>query len=243
MVSYWELAHIKPLDGCEVTLETKFLFTNQWNTAPTETSDKGLRVFDWAEAIYPNKRIKEGQYLEVTKEMTDLLKNTLKCGYCGAQYNKTDAPEFCEKCLDSEYLEKNQIHLLRLKPIYGKSFPNRAELTDSETAVLIPEYTRQQTTATGSRAVAKLNRRRQQIEDAFKKDTYAAKTEHDGLIWLMDHNVNTGNCIYYNHTDKFSFGWRQPVSAEVKSSLLDILCEFPYAYEIKSDDGSVSTTA
>ena len=36
---------IKPLDGQIITLETKYLFNNQWNTAPTPTSEKRLKGF------------------------------------------------------------------------------------------------------------------------------------------------------------------------------------------------------
>ena len=40
-------------DGQTISLETDFLFNNQWNTAPLPGSEKGWRVFDWAEdAIY-----------------------------------------------------------------------------------------------------------------------------------------------------------------------------------------------
>src|SRR6185295_4865296 len=57
---------IAPLDGTEIELETKFLFNNQWNTAPTVTSESGLRVFDWSEDIVPNRRLKIGMWLEQT---------------------------------------------------------------------------------------------------------------------------------------------------------------------------------
>jgi len=49
--------------------------------------------------------------------------------------------------------------------------------------------------------------------------------------------IKIDNCIYYSHTDRFSFGWRSPVSAEVVSEILNVISEFPFLYEIKCDDG------
>mgnify|MGYP000721086373 CR=1 FL=1 len=63
-----------------------------------------------------------------------------------------------------------------------------------------------------------------------------AKAEHDGMIWLMDHGISIDNVIYYNHTGKFSFGWRTPLAKDVVSRILDVISEFPFAYEIKCDD-------
>lgn len=56
----------KDLDGKEVHLYSDWVTENQW------ASVEGLRIFDWQEAIYPNKKIKEGYFLEITEEMTDL---------------------------------------------------------------------------------------------------------------------------------------------------------------------------
>jgi len=67
----WYKNTIKPLSDTEIELETDHLFDNQWNTGPVVTSKQGLRVFDWAEPIYPNSSIKEGQWLEQTDEMRE----------------------------------------------------------------------------------------------------------------------------------------------------------------------------
>jgi len=107
---------IKPLNGQEIELETEFLFINQWNTAKTQTSEKGLRVFDWSEPIYPNKDIKEGMYLLQTPEMIEVRKNTCKCGFCGKQYYKPSF-DFCTNCLGSEYLKVNDLFLLKLENV------------------------------------------------------------------------------------------------------------------------------
>ncbi len=60
---------IKPLDGQVVHLETKHLFSNQWNTAPTATSASGLRVFDWSEPVnVHNNKLAYGYWLEYDRE-------------------------------------------------------------------------------------------------------------------------------------------------------------------------------
>lgn len=38
--------YLQGLDGKTLTLETEFLFQNQWNTAPLEEGHNGYRVFD-----------------------------------------------------------------------------------------------------------------------------------------------------------------------------------------------------
>jgi hypothetical protein len=44
-----------------VLVETDYVFDNQWNSTAG-------RVMDWAEDIYPNKKIKRGYWLELTNE-------------------------------------------------------------------------------------------------------------------------------------------------------------------------------
>jgi len=108
----WYNDKIKPLDCNLIELDTKYLFNNQWNT--TEKSGN-LRLFDWAEAIYPNKNVKEGYWLEQTNEMLTVRRNRYKCGYCGLQIDK---PSFshCPKC-DPEKVESKYHDLLILRPI------------------------------------------------------------------------------------------------------------------------------
>ena len=53
-------------DGKEVHLYSDWVTNNQW------ASQEGLRIFDWQQAIYPNEKIKEGYYLDITKEMNEL---------------------------------------------------------------------------------------------------------------------------------------------------------------------------
>ena len=69
--------------------------------------------------------------------------------------------------------------------------------------------------------------------ERLKQEVENAKLELEAFTWLIEHNIETENCIYYRHADIFCFGWREPVTEKEKSSLLDILVEFPYNYEIK----------
>ena len=94
---------ISTLDKTVVGLETQHLFGNQWNTI------QGLRLFNWAEPIYPNKDIKEGQWLTITPEMKEIISKTTKCGYCGHTHRNGELVEECHSCNKSEYL--NQLSL------------------------------------------------------------------------------------------------------------------------------------
>src|SRR4051812_44385815 len=58
-----------------VELSTEHFFNNQWN----EEGKNGRRLFDWYEAIFPNKLIKAGHWLEITPEMTAIRNGTLVC--------------------------------------------------------------------------------------------------------------------------------------------------------------------
>lgn len=223
---------IKPLNLKKVELDTANLFNNQWNTAPTETSDNGLRVFDWAEAIYENRNIKEGQYLDQTVEMTEIRQRIRKCGYCGKHYDIDHESNFCNSCLDSEYLEEKDLFLLRLLPI-SESDNNCLPLTEAEETEFIPRFTKAQIEGLTERGKKRIAKQRQDIESKFKDTTQNAKNEHDGLLWLLDNGVNINNCIYYDHTSYFCFGWKVPVSKDVRSKLLDMLNEFPFDYDIK----------
>lgn len=95
----WYRDTIAPIDGQVIELETKFLFQNQWNTAAVKNYEGGLRVFDWAEAIYPNKDVREGQWLEQTQDMMAVRYDNLKCHWCGGISPKAKINDNqCPKC-------------------------------------------------------------------------------------------------------------------------------------------------
>ena len=108
------LKNIKKFDGKIVTLELKYLFENQWNTK------EGIRMFDWFEAAYPNKNLREGYYLEITNEIKDIRNNFSRCGYCG-HYQSSKVIE-CVHCKNYKYNVPLNSNLK--KHVKGKNFIN-----------------------------------------------------------------------------------------------------------------------
>lgn len=228
---------VKPIDGKEIELETEHLFNNQWNTAPIGDSESGLRVFDWAQD-YPinfDKAIKRGHYLEQTPEMAEVRRNTVACGYCGFQTTAQRGYVFCPQCIGSEYLKASELNLTRMRAVDDES--PRMPLTKAESEHLMPLYKEAQLHGNTERDKKRIAKQRADIEKKYRAATSHAKNEHDGLLWLMDRGIKIDNVIYYSHTDRFSFGWRSPVAKEIESAILDVISEFPFNYEIKTEDG------
>jgi len=209
---------IKPLDNQFIELDTSYLFNNQWNT------DGNLRVFDWSEAIYRNRNIKEGMYLDQTEEMHSIRLNTYKCGFCGAMFTHGG---FCNKCHGSEYLTENDLMLLRLLPIAGERC--RLPLTEAEKSKLMPAYIKEQTKTKTKKAKAQ----REKIVNECQIESQKLIIKKNGLLWLLDHNINIDNCIYYGHLNVFCFGWQTPISESVKPELIKLLKNFPFDYKIE----------
>lgn len=230
------------LEGVPVTLEAGHLFGNQWNTAPADVAGN-LRVFNWAQD-YPagnltNKSIKRGHYLIVTDEMRAALHDNVKCRYCGHMEPAALGHEFCPKCIGSEYLTEKDLNLTRLMRIDDNS--RAPELTEAEAAELLPKWRAAQGLGKENRETLALSKRRQKIAglvaEAEKKGAAlleAAKTETAAYTWLMDNGFrDIDNVIYYNHAGRFSFGWRTAIPASEYGALVDLLCEFPFDYDIK----------
>jgi hypothetical protein len=226
-------SHYQPqLDGVEVELETKHLFGNQWNTAPI--SGKGYRLFDWAQD-YPIKfgaNIKRGHYLELTTEMIEVRHSHKKCGYCGNMLHESEAKEFCEKCIDSEYLEEKDLFLTRMKRIDDVTSPK--PLLDVEKEYLIPKFSEAQLHGSTARGKARIAKERADLLTERDKTIKVANIKYDGMLWMMDHGVSTGNVIYYSHTNMFSFGWRKPIDKGIVDDLHKLMEGFPFEYEVKS---------
>jgi hypothetical protein len=216
-------------DDSDIDLETGFIFDNQWNTTD------GRRVFDWYESIVPNRRIKIGHYLTITPAMVEIRRNTFKCGYCGKEYYGTqNAGRFCPACLDSPYLKQDDLRLLRVLPAGASFNGSRPELTPEESAIILPDYVRRQTRGTSSRAARKHREEKQDILKDYRKTVTTARHEKDGLLWLYKQGISLDNVIYYNHTDTFCFGWRQPITSfDVYHELERLLVNFPFKWEIK----------
>lgn len=228
-------------NGRQVTLETAFVFDNQWNTAPIAgISDKGLRVFDWAQDYKPDgwgKSIKQGHYLELTPEMVEVRSNRLTCGYCGKQYDRRDNPPvFCDNCLGSQHLKSTELHLTRVAPVGLKT--NREPLTAEETAVLVPRYEAEQAGKGSERSQKAREQYGQRIKRDYEEKRQKYEIQYLGKQWLFDVGCPLRlmeNCIYYDHTGVFTFGWRDKLT---EGSDLDWLManmeKFPYAYTIKT---------
>lgn len=226
----------------DIELDTAHVFSNQWNTVDGNGPWDGHRVFDWYEPIFENRSIHAGHYLEITQEMIDFRRTLHVCGYCGKnKYGMEFAGQFCGECFGSEYLKETELHLTRLLPVCDTWDTTRKPLTAEELATIMPRYIEAQTRASGTRETVRKTKARRSVEEKYQKEKQANEEEHNGMVWLLDHDINIENCIYYSHTRMFSFGWRQPVSESVKSALLDVLTEFPFAYEIKTTEGKVST--
>lgn len=229
------------LDDTVVELELDHLFNNQWNTAPIPGfSDKGYRVFDWALDYNPygNPNLKRGHYLEQTGEMDDVRRNTHKCGYCGKMEPAAKGYVFCPHCLDSQYLTFENLKLTRMVSVKennsGFQYP---ELSDAEKSHLIPLFKEAQLKggiARNKSAIAKKLEDLEKTRDAVIKH---AGIEYDGFKWFLDRGINTDNLIYYKHTRVFCWGWRNPIDDVLVATLLDIVSEFPFNYEMICADG------
>lgn len=228
----------KALDGEEIELETKHLFDNQWNTV------SGLRVFDFAiqsdsaphaAPMSAPRNIRRGHYLEQTAEMTAIRLAVVKCGYCGKQHDAAEGKVFCDACLDSDYLTKDTLHLLRLMPASFNG--TRGPLSPAEAADLEPRFTAAKIHGTTERGKARIAKERADIIAKADSVTRHAIQERDGFLWLMDRGLNTSNVIYYKHIGPgvFSFGWRTKLDKETADSLLDIMSEFPFEYQLDTD--------
>jgi hypothetical protein len=214
-----------------VTLETDFLFSNQWNTPEK-------RVFDWFWAYQLHtKSIAQGHWLEITPEMEKIRAETFVCGYCG-KYSKDPARKFCDQCLGSEYLKPNDHYLLRLLPV-ADHHPKRKPLTEAEQAILLPLYNKAQGLGASERNAKRLGTLRQKIAQLVpdakakaKADIEAAEIETAGKTWLLDHFYDDiENVIYYPHIKTFGFGWRK--MTEDPDQLRDLLRDFPFVYSIR----------
>jgi hypothetical protein len=213
------------LDGKEIELETDHLFDNQWNTAPNEISDKGLRVFDWYEGIVPNRSIKSGHWLEQTSEMTAIRANTFVCGYCGKKSDKSDV--FCRHCLGSEYLKETDLKLLVLRAVKDRYDVDYDAVVIPES--ILAEYKEKQK---ASRIIRLKKRQERQLEDLRTKITNA-EIEYTAFELLIDNDIDFENVIYYSHTQTFCFGWREKLSDDDAGKLAKQLndCGFTARYK------------
>jgi len=164
--------------------------------------------------------------------MRDIRRNTSHCGYCGHQEAAAKGLVFCDQCYSSPYLKESDLYLLRMKNFeYEGAGADRPPLTEREEEMQTQYYVQGQTLCREIDA----KKKRADLLDKFDTALAVANDEFHGFTWLLDNGVNTENCIFYSHTGRFGFGWRSPVSVFVYNELVQVLCEFPYDYDIKCE--------
>lgn len=225
--------------ACPIELEIEHLFSNQWNSAPMPGFDSGARLFNWAENKFLNRHIRAGYWLEQTAEMSEVLRNTHKCGYCGKQEPAQKGYVFCPHCIDSEYLKIEDLKLTRMVPVRDTDKRGaRAELSQAERDHLYPLYHAAQKNGTTARGIARLEKAKRDIETRYEHTVRKATIQRDAARWIIANIPRAlDNWIYYDHTETHCFGWRNPLTADEVSQLLDVISEFPFAYEMKCADG------
>lgn len=226
-------AKIDALNGGPVELETAHIFNDQWNTAPI-FGGNGLRVFDWAESIFDNKKIKSGYYLDQTSAMVCIRRNTNACGYCGHQEAAQKGNVFCPCCIGSEYLKATELHLTRMVAVVNHHVA-RAELSEAEKEHLMPLYVNAQIFGNTERDKARKAKERADILAKRDKAIANATTEYEGFTWLMDKGVSVSNLIYYSHTGRFCIGWRAPLDKASADAVSSALVGFPFPLDIKTN--------
>ena len=216
----------------EIEVDPKVIFSDQFN----EKGGENRRLFDWyLQYRLLAKRIKQGHYVEDLTELNEIRQNTFTCGYCG----KPGSEEFCDKCIGSEFLEKDQLHLLRLK---SKSLfmPKRETLTKEEESVLVPLWEKAQGLGKLSREERLLSKQRQKIDkyisdaemDAWEL-VEKAKFKYDTHTWLLNNKFkDLGNTIVYEKENfRLTFGWRTKIEDE--DALKTLLKDAPFEWRIK----------
>jgi hypothetical protein len=223
--------------ACSIELETAHLFADQWNSAPMPGFDTGARLFNWSENVYLNKHIKAGYWLDQTADMREALRNTMTCGYCGKQEPAQKGYVFCPHCIDSEFLKKSDLNLTRMVAVRDTS-KKRAELTQAERDHLYPLYDAAQKHGATERGIARLAKAKADIEKRFTDTVRKATMQRDAARWIVANIPRAlDNWIYYDHTGVHCFGWRNPLTADEVSALLDVISEFPFQYELICADG------
>ena len=105
----------------------------------------------------------------------------------------------------------------------------RAPLTQEELEIVMPRYVEAQTKVRQE----KERELRAAIKRNLEQKVELAEIDAKGMLWLLDAGISVENLIFYPHTKTFCFGWRNPVSKEVRAELVEKLKEFPFDYEIK----------
>jgi hypothetical protein len=239
-------------NGATVTLDTGEnhvnLFDNQWSASFPD--GRAARLFDWLlEAEHPRAGapagIKRGHWLELTPDMVALRQNTATCGYCGHKMPTAEAPAFCPKCIGSQYLKPTELHLTRMLPVSTGFGAKRAPLTEAEQAERIPAYNEARREGMRTQEGQRLSKFRAEINAKHESKVRNATRERDGFAWLIDHDLGgiaMDNALFYSHTGRFGFGWREKLSDALAAEFMGKLSDegFPFPYDVETVGGKRS---
>lgn len=216
----------------EYEIDESHIFDDQYNTKDTEKG-KGFRVFEYSEALTnptggaSPRPLGYGYYIASGIEEIRALQKQIKvCCYCGEQYKNTNLV-WCTSCRGSEYLQPDKFKLLKLIPVLDKWKSNFDDIVVPDDVI---EDIAKQQKATRQRLLLKRNADK---IASINAEIEASKKELSGFQWLIDHDINFENCIYYTHTDQFSFGWRNPLTELEQEEIYKKMNGFPYSWEIK----------
>jgi hypothetical protein len=72
-----------------------------------------------------------------------------------------------------------------------------------------------------------------ELKADFDAKIASQTTELNGFLWLVENDIPTSNAIYYKHTGRFCFGWRNALADEARENMQKALAGFPFAYDLK----------
>ena len=117
-----------------------------------------------------------------------------------------------------------------MRPIDTPFGAKTPELTDAERAHLLPIFEEAQKKG----RLERWEKRKADTRRRMARKVEQAKIEEEATLWLIERGIDPELFIYYNHTGRFCFYWREPANEEQYKRLLDKLgSEFPFDYDIK----------
>lgn len=210
------------------TVDLSHVFDNQYNTVKKD-GHNGYRIFEYCEMLTNTNGVRpmgRGYYIARGIDKLRAYQKRVKvCGYCGAQYIDS-TQKWCNKCTGSEYLTPDYYKLLKLVPVLDK---NAEKYEDALPQKIRDKIKRDQLKA----RTVRLQKEKQQKLESIARDIEHSKLEFKAFKWLIAHDIDYKNCIYYSHTNEFCFGWRDSLSDAEKEALAHGLKDFPYKYTMK----------
>lgn len=141
-----------------------------------------------------------------TEQMRNHLGQMLSCNYCGKVTMRRDADHgYCNKCMGSEHLGENELHLLRLRPSIGPR--NHLEREDVPQHV-VAMYRAEQAAALAARTTKRIAEARR-YRDRMVRDAAARCNVTLAVLRSIPRYHN--NEILYDHTSSVCIGWYKPV--------------------------------